>query len=182
MKWIGIVALFVIAVVGISMGYKNITNQAQPTVPPAQGVFSVTSPVFSEYGTIPKKYTCDGDNVSPPLSISNIPANATSLTLVVDDPDAPDGIFTHWTVWNIAAKTKEIIEGNSPQSSEQGINSAGKSGYSGPCPPSRHRYIFKLYALDTMIGLDGKATVSNLEAAMRGHIVAESHLIGVYQR
>lgn len=182
MKWIGSVALLLIVVVGISMGYKNFTNQVKPTLSPAQGDFRVSSPAFGEYGTIPKKYTCDGDNVSPPLTISNIPANTTSLALVVDDPDAPVGTFIHWTVWNIAPTTKEITEGESPHASQQGINSAGKTGYTGPCPPSRHRYFFKLYALDTMIGLDGKANASDLEAAMHGHVIAQSRLIGVYQR
>lgn len=192
MKWIGIVALFIIAVVGISMGYQIFTdrsmkystqpNKIQLTPPPMQGEFRVSSPAFGEYGTIPKKYTCDGDNVSPPLIISNIPSNTKSLALVVDDPDAPVGTFIHWTVWNIASTTKEIIEGESPHASQQGVNSAGKTGYTGPCPPSRHRYFFKLYALDATIGLDGKANVSDLEVAMHGHIIAESHLIGVYQR
>lgn len=188
MKWIGIVVLLLVASIGISLGYQRYTHRStlvltqvekgQPTITPTQEAFRVSSSAFGGYGTIPKKYTCDGDNVSPPLSIANIPSNATSLALVVEDPDAPVGTFTHWIVWNIAPTTKDIAEGESPHASEQGINSAGKSGYTGPCPPSRHRYFFKLYALDTTIGLDGKANVSDLEAAMHGHIIAESHLIG----
>lgn len=192
MKWIGIVVLVLVASMGISLGYQGYIqrstlvrtqpNQNQPALTPTQGDFRVSSPAFGEYGKIPPKYTCDGDNVSPPLSISHIPNEAKSLALIVDDPDAPVGTFIHWIVWNIASITKEVVEGESPQAAQQGINSAGKTGYTGPCPPSRHRYFFKLYALDSTIGLDGKAKATDLEAAMRGHIIAESHAIGVYDR
>lgn len=171
-----------LAILSIRNQHKTTTKLPIPTVVIKENEFQLTSPAFGEYEMIPKKYTCDGANINPPLTISNIASGTKSLALVVDDPDAPLGTFVHWVVWNIAPGTLEIKEGVSPQAAQQGMNSAGRNGYMGPCPPARHRYFFKLYALDATIGLDGKSTDQDLVKAMSGHIIAESHLIGIYRR
>jgi len=144
---------------------------------------TLTSSAFSHNENIPKQYTCDGENINPPLTISAIPMNAKSLALIVDDPDAPAGTWFHWLIWNITPETKEIPEGSVPDRAMEGTTSFGKPGYGGPCPPAgTHRYFFKLYALDTVIGLDNKATVTELEREMQGHSVAQTQLVGRYSR
>jgi Raf kinase inhibitor-like YbhB/YbcL family protein len=143
----------------------------------------LVSSAFVHDKTIPSTYTCDGENINPPLSISDVSKDTKSLALVIDDPDAPMGTWVHWTVWNIAPTTAEISENSVPEKATQGTTSFGKPGYGGPCPPSgTHRYFFKLFALDTMIELDGKATVAEIEEAMKGHILAQTQLIGRYGR
>ena len=142
----------------------------------------LTSSAFTHNGQIPSEYTCDGDDLSPPLSISDAPLNAKSLVLINDDPDAPVGTWDHWVVFNINPSTKEISKGKEPQGTA-GKNSWGKTGYGGPCPPSgTHRYFFKLYALDTMLHLPVGSTKKNLEMAMQGHIIGQAQLIGNYKR
>src|ERR1700730_16873973 len=119
----------------------------------AGGKMKITSPAFQEGGNIPQKFTCDGANVNPALRLEGITADAKSLVLIVDDPDAPGGSFTHWLIWNIDPKASEISEGSAPKGA-QGKNDFGKSGYGGPCPPSgTHRYFFKLFALDQPLNL-----------------------------
>ena len=143
----------------------------------------IASPAFVSNGYIPARYTCDGTDISPPLEIGNIPAEAKSLTLIVDDPDAPVGMWVHWVVWNIDPATREIGEDSVPHAATQGKNDWKRNGYGGPCPPSGvHRYFFKLYALDTKLNLGAGTTKSNLEKAMEGHILAKSELIGLYKR
>jgi Raf kinase inhibitor-like YbhB/YbcL family protein len=144
---------------------------------------TVSSPVFKTNGTIPSKYTCDGVNVNPPLSIEHVPAGTKSLALIVDDPDAPAGIWVHWVLWNIRPETKEVRENSVPKGSQQGINDFRKHPYSGPCPPSgTHRYVFKIYALDTILTISPEATKADLEKAMKGHIIEQAHTIGLYKR
>lgn len=144
---------------------------------------NIQSPAFSHNGAIPPKYTCDGDDVSPPLLISGAPKNAKSLALIADDPDAPRGTWVHWVAWNIPPETMEIAEGALPADARDGVTDFGRAGYGGPCPPSgTHRYFFKLYALDTMLNLSATATKTDLEGAMRGHILAETQLVGTYCR
>lgn len=143
----------------------------------------LTSPVFEYNDPIPSKYTCDGDNVNPPLFIKNVPPNTKSLVLIVDDPDAPVKIWAHWILFNIAPKTKEIVENSVPVGAVQGETSFGKPGYGGPCPPGgTHRYFFKLYALDTKLSVSSKATKEAVETLMKGHILAQTELLGVYSR
>lgn len=143
----------------------------------------IESAAFGHNQAIPSKYTCDGQNVNPPLTFSDVPSDAKSLVLINDDPDAPAGTWVHWTVWNISSQTTEIAEDSVPQGSVEGVTSFGKPGYGGPCPPSgTHRYFFKLYALDTTLDLDQSATKQDLEKAMEGHILAEASLIGLYSR
>lgn len=142
----------------------------------------ITSSAFQQGGNIPSKFSCDGANTSPPLQISDVPSGAKSLVLVVDDPDAPSGLFTHWTVWNIPPQTSTIAEGSTPKG-VQGTNDFGKSGYGGPCPPSgAHRYYFKIFALDRDLDLPSGAKRSQLDAAMKGHVIAQGQLMGRYAR
>jgi len=142
----------------------------------------LTSSAFTHNGSIPSEFTCDGYNVSLPLSISDIPQSAKSLALICDDPDAPVGIWDHWIVFNIPPSTKEIQKGTEPNGTS-GKNSWGKTGYGGPCPPSgTHRYFFKLYALDTMLNLLEGSNKKQIEAAMQGHALAKAELVGLYKR
>jgi Raf kinase inhibitor-like YbhB/YbcL family protein len=142
----------------------------------------ITSSAFQEGANIPSQFTCDGAGTSPPLQIADIPSEAKSLALIVDDPDAPSGLFTHWMVWNIPPQTSAVGEGNTPKG-VQGTNDFGKSGYGGPCPPSgTHRYYFKIFALDRELDLPFGAKRGQLDAAMRGHIVAQGELMGRYSK
>jgi Raf kinase inhibitor-like YbhB/YbcL family protein len=141
----------------------------------------VTSTVFTDNGIIPAKYTCEGQNVNPPLHIGNIPAGAKSLALILHDPDAPmPGGFTHWVMWNIDTKG-EIAE--QFKGAEQGLNGAKKHGYMGMCPPSgTHHYHFRVYALDTKLTLPATTDKAGLENAIKGHIVSEADLVGLYKK
>ena len=142
----------------------------------------LTSSAFAHNVQIPSEFTCDGSDLSPPLSISDVPSNAKSLVLISDDPDAPVGTWDHWVVFNIPASAKEIPKGTEPKGTG-GKNSWGRTGYGGPCPPSgTHRYFFKLYALDTMLNLPEGAAKKDIEKAMQGHIITRAELMGTYKR
>jgi Raf kinase inhibitor-like YbhB/YbcL family protein len=144
-------------------------------------VLTIKSLSFQHNSSIPKKYSCDGEDTNPPLTIEDVPKESKSLALVVDDPDAPGGTFDHWVVWNIPASTTKIAENSVPGT--EGLNSARQKGFMGPCPPSgTHRYFFKVYALDTELNLGAKSIKRDLEKAMQGHIVAKGELIGLYHR
>jgi Raf kinase inhibitor-like YbhB/YbcL family protein len=142
---------------------------------------TVISSAFENQQSIPKKYSCDGEEVNPPLTITGIPPETKSLTLIVDDPDAPSGIFDHWILWNIPPDAV-IVENSAPGT--QGLNSAGQHGYIGMCPPSgTHRYFFKVYALDVKLSLNANAVrKKDLEKAMQGHVLAKGELVGLYSR
>lgn len=143
----------------------------------------LASSAFADNNFIPAKYTCDGENVNPPLEISNVPENAQSLVLIVDDPDAPAGDWVHWTLWNILPQTKNILENSVPAGAAKGITDFGRPGYGGPCPPSgAHRYQFKLYAVDTTLDLSSSARKKDIENAISGHIISQSTLVGIYKR
>ncbi len=142
-----------------------------------------TSPAFSGGGAIPGTYTCDGTDVSPPLVIGPVPAGTRSLALIMDDPDAPVGIWVHWVLWNIPPRTREIRENNVPSGTSQGRNDWHRIGYGGPCPPSgTHRYFFRLYALDTLLNLGAATTKTELERAMQGHVLGKGELMGTYRK
>ncbi len=153
---------------------------------------TLTSPVIRHNADIPARYTCDGDDVSPPLSWSGVPAGAKSLVLIIDDPDAPDPkaprmTWVHWVLYNIPPDATGFAEGvdakDLPKGTLEGINDWKRTGYGGPCPPiGRHRYFHKLYALDTVLPNLGRPTKAKLEDAMRGHILMQAELIGNYQR
>jgi Raf kinase inhibitor-like YbhB/YbcL family protein len=143
----------------------------------------ITSRSFTEGGTIPARYTCDGDDVNPSLTIGTVPEKAQSLALIMDDPDAPVGTWVHWVVWNMTPAHGVIQENSAPEGAVQGRNSWGKNRYGGPCPPSgSHRYFFKLFALDTLLTLPASADKGLLEKAMHGHILAEAQCMGTYKR
>ena len=143
----------------------------------------ITSTSFNNNEMIPAKYTCDGADVNPPLTITGIPENAKSLALIVDDPDAPSGTWVHWVVWNIGPKTREIAEGSLPKGAMLGMNDFRKLNYGGPCPPSgTHRYFFKLYALDALLDPGAQATKTALERSMKGRILDQAELVGRYRR
>ncbi len=161
--------------------FKPVPRQA--VFPAGSGNMRIQSPEFEQNGAIPAKFTCDGQDVSPRLDISGVPEAAASLVLVMDDPDAPMGDWVHWLVWNMPPRTTEIAEGAAPPGAVEGVTSFGKGGYGGPCPPSgRHRYFFKLYALDQTLALGPDAGAAQLEAAMNGHILDQAGLVGVYAR
>jgi len=142
----------------------------------------IESPAFEHHSPIPQKYTCEGEDVSPPLIFQDIPKSTKSLALIVDDPDAPRGTFDHWIVWNIEPNNSKLAE--NATLSYQGKNHFNEVKYRGPCPPpgNPHRYFFKLFALDTTLSLQKGSSKSQLEEAMEGHILGRAELIGTYKR
>jgi len=145
----------------------------------------LTSESFEHNAVIPQKYTCDGQDISPQLKWDNVPEGTRAFAMICDDPDAPMGTWDHWIVFNIPVDTTEFPEDIRllPDGTKEGNNSWNRTGYGGPCPPDReHRYMFKLYALDTVLELDDGASKSELEAVMKGHILAQAELIGRYNR
>jgi Raf kinase inhibitor-like YbhB/YbcL family protein len=152
-------------------------------------LISVSSAAFSEGGTVPKEYTCEGQDKSPPLSWSGVPAGAKTLALIVDDPDAPSGPFTHWIVYNLPGKISALPE-NLPKTRSvanggiQAMNDFGRVGYNGPCPPggSPHHYHFRLYALTTELHLANDAGARELSEAMRGHVLSSGETVGLFAR
>jgi Raf kinase inhibitor-like YbhB/YbcL family protein len=148
----------------------------------------LTSSAFKDGGIIPSRYTCEGANISPPLTISDVPAHAKSLVLIVDDPDVPkhlraDQNWDHWIIFNMDPATQQILETLGPKSGLKGTTTYGHTRYGGPCPPDReHRYFFKLYALDIMLNLKEGAVKKEIEKAMQGHITASAQLMGRYEK
>jgi hypothetical protein len=149
----------------------------------AMASIQITSTAFQNNGTIPRQYTCDGQDINPPLVIEDCPKGTKSIALICDDPDAPVGIWVHWVIWNIFPDVKEIKENIVPTGAIVGVNDFRQNRYGGPCPPSgTHRYFFKVYALDTMLGISPNSTKADLEKAMKGHILGQGELIGLYKR
>ncbi|MBN1355583.1 YbhB/YbcL family Raf kinase inhibitor-like protein [bacterium] len=150
--------------------------------------FTLASGVFAEGGSIPVKYSCDGKDLSPPLSWSEPPDGTKSYVLIMDDPDAPVGTWDHWILYGIPVETRALPEGVAPEETipsvgTHGLNSWKRIGYGGPCPPSgTHRYFFRLYALDTDPGLPARQSKSQVETAIKNHILAQTTLMGRYSR
>jgi Raf kinase inhibitor-like YbhB/YbcL family protein len=141
----------------------------------------ISSPLFGDKQPIPSKYTCDGENINPPLRIKDVPEEAKSLVLIMEDPDAPSGLFTHWLVWNLGPTTEIIAEGTLPPEAIEGETSFGEVGYGGPCPPDKqHRYIFRLYALDSTLDLAPGAKREELEAGIKMITIETAELTGLY--
>ncbi len=142
----------------------------------------IRSDDFKNQQPIPKKFTCDGQGVSPVLHFHDVPQQSQSLVLIVDDPDAPSGTFDHWVVWNIPSDTQKLVEG--AQVGTQGVNGMGSQKYFGPCPPhgKPHRYFFKLFALDKKLDLKAGSSKQAVEEAMEGHVLDKAELVGTYQR
>jgi len=154
-----------------------------------KGTMQLTSTAFAQGQPIPAKYTCDGENVSPPLKWDGVPAGARSVVLIADDPDAPSGTWVHWVLYDLPANTKELPEGLPksqylPGGAKHGLNDFKHLGYGGPCPPGGkpHRYYFKLYALDGMLDLKPGATKKEVEQAMESRTLGQSQLMGTYKK
>ena len=157
-----------------------LTNPCQADEKEGGGSMKLTSREFENNNFIPRKFTCQGEDVNPELLVEDIPENTKSLALIVDDPDAPMGTWVHWVVYDIPVISR-IEEDSIP--GKQGRNDFGKRDYGGPCPPSgTHRYFFKIYALDTKLNLKEGARKSDLEKAMEGHILDKAELIGLYKK
>ncbi len=138
--------------------------------------------VFENNEKIPEKYTCQGQDINPPLFFEDIPENTVSLVMIMDDPDAPMGTWDHWILFNMPVIGK-INENSTPENTKIGKNSWEKTEYGGPCPPyGTHRYFFKLYALDTNLNLENGASKKQIEEAMQGHVIARAELIGLYEK
>jgi Raf kinase inhibitor-like YbhB/YbcL family protein len=175
------------------IGAVTVTGAALvPAATEAQMALKITSPAFEDNAAIPAKYTCEGDDLSPPLSWSGVPDGTKSLVLIVDDPDAPDPaapqrVWVHWVLYNLPPGTEGLAENANklglPAGTKAGLNDWKRADYGGPCPPiGRHRYFHKLYALDTVLsGLD-KPTKGEVEGAMKGHVLGEAQIIGTYQK
>jgi Raf kinase inhibitor-like YbhB/YbcL family protein len=188
----------IVLVLGLLSGCGD-RGAALPAVSPAAPSIRLTSPAFIEGGMIPREFTCEGANRSPPLEWSGVPQAARSLALICDDPDAPGGTWSHWVAYNLSPEITSLeqgVEADTVAALEpkivvkqprlgvvQGFNDFGKIGYGGPCPPSGvHHYVFRLYALDEQTRLPPGATRATVFKAIEGHILAEGHLIGKYAR
>lgn len=146
------------------------------------GDFQLASAVFQDNEAMPVKYTCEGGDVNPPLTLRNVPAKAKSLVLTVSDPDAPEGTWAHWVLYNIPPNTTEIIENTNPGT--EGLSDFGKYAYGGPCPSDLrlHHYIFHAYALNTILSINEGPSMTEVERAIRGHIIAQARLTATYQK
>lgn len=181
-----------IVVLALVLGFYGVrrVNEADIAGDPAGKTLAVTSASFSDGATIPAKCTCDGSNLSPELAWSGEPATTQSILIFVDDPDAPFA-FVHWIAFNLPASIHELPEGASehagagmPEGSKEGENGFGNSGYGGPCPPGTkpHHYVFRVYALDSSLSLLSGAKKSDLTGAIKGHVLAEGKIVGLYSR
>jgi Raf kinase inhibitor-like YbhB/YbcL family protein len=190
MKYVSLSLLLTLIVAAFACGQKE--EARQDTASDVRGdsamAIRITSPAFDEGGMIPKKYTCDGDDVSPALNWEGVPDGTKSLALICDDPDAPAKTWVHWVLYNIPPDTIGLPEGvpsdtTLDNGTKHGITDFGRYGYGGPCPPSgTHRYFFKLYALDTLLDLTGKVDKAAVETAMKGHILDSGELMCRYSR
>jgi Raf kinase inhibitor-like YbhB/YbcL family protein len=185
---------FILLFIFLAFGLSSCGATPTPASAPQEGgqtmTFELTSSAFGQGETIPVKYTCDGEDISPPLRWSDPPEGTQSFALIADDPDAPVGTWVHWVLFNLPAETREVPEQATPPAGSQGPNyvvdgknSWKRTGYGGPCPPGgTHRYFFKLYALDTMLDLAAGATKEQLLQAMEGHILGQAEVMGTYSR
>lgn len=143
----------------------------------------ISSPVFTDRGNLPSKYTCDGEDINPPLEFENIPEDTISLVLTVEDPDSPGKTWLHWTIYNIDPHTEKIHEDTKPPGALECMSDFGQVGYGGPCPSKGvHRYNFKVFALDTTLDLTEDSKLSEIYQAMQGHIIEEAQITGLYTR
>ena len=195
MRWMAVCGGVVLVIAAVSWGFamrgspeKGTMSETHYSMQEDTG-FRITSAAFEDGGVIPSRYTCDGANVSPSVVFHGVPPGAKSLVIIADDPDVPrelgGGVFDHWILFNIPPTVTGIPEGGS--AGIAGVNGGGERGYFGPCPPPRyepheHRYFFKAFALDTTLSLSDGASKAEVEAALIGHVLAESVLLGRYQR
>ncbi|MEU5591983.1 YbhB/YbcL family Raf kinase inhibitor-like protein [Streptomyces sp. NPDC020298] len=183
----GSVIATVVTAIGVVSGCAD-TGGGDSSAPSATAAhrITVTSSAFAEGGTIPRRHTCDGEDVSPPLALTGVPAHTAALVVLAEDPDAPHGTFTHWLVWGIDPHETRLAAGRVPADATQGRNGFGKTGYGGPCPPRGdrpHRYVFSVYATDRPLnGLPSGATADTVRTALTGHTLAQGTLTGRYGR
>lgn len=178
---VGIAALIVLAGAWYAFN-RNPIRISDTKYMPMAAILSLTSSTFKNEEPIPSGFTCDGEGISPPLSWEHVPEGATSFVLIMDDPDALGGTWDHWIVFNIPPTVTGVAEGEEPEG-VGGASSFERSGYGGPCPPSgSHRYVFHLYALDTMLDVGEGASKQEILRAMEGHVIAKAELIGTYER
>ncbi|WP_367320244.1 YbhB/YbcL family Raf kinase inhibitor-like protein [Streptomyces sp. HUAS ZL42] len=172
------------AALGLVAGCGDDESDSGVPAPSASQRITVTSPAFTEGGTIPRRYTCDGEDVSPPLHLAAVPANTSELVLLAEDPDAPHGTFTHWLVWGVGPHDTDWPAGEVPRDAEQGRNGFEKTGYGGPCPPKGkpHHYVFTVYATDQPLDLRADASADDVRSALTGHTLAAGTLTGRYGR
>lgn len=177
------IALLLLLCIGLWLGGCKATPPAETQEGESEMAIQMVSAAFTEGSGIPKKHTCDGEDISPQLGWSGVPQGTKSLALIMDDPDAPGRVFVHWVLFDIPASLTELPEGTTG-SGIAGTNNFRRTGYNGPCPPagSNHRYFFKLYALDQELKLAAGASKADLEEAMQGHILASGQLMGKYGR
>ena len=181
--------LIAIAFAACVRRFQSVTTPVPAGAPAdSKAEIKFSSSAFSDGQSIPRPYTCDGVNVSPPLEWSGVPKTAKTMAIVCDDPDAPGGTWVHWVLYNLPAENIGLVE-NLPANENvkaggfQGLNDFGKTGYGGPCPPSgTHRYFFRVYALDSELPLKAGATKAELMKVMEGHIVLQGQLTGTYRR
>jgi len=175
----------VVWLAALSFAWAMTACASEPVKTPS--TIQVLSKAFSNGGAIPARFTCDGSNLSPDLAWSDPPAGVKSLVIICDDPDAPAGTWVHWVLYGLPASEKGLAEGTqaaAPSPARHGLNSWSRMGYGGPCPPpgKPHRYFFKVYALDTLLGLPAGATKAQILEAMKGHVLAQGEIMGTYQR
>lgn len=174
--------LIFISILLVTFGTWFVLNRKSQEQFKTIGNMKITSSAFEYNQYIPKKYTCDGENVNPPLTFSEVPSEAKSLVLIVSDPDAPSGDWTHWIVFNISPDIKNVDEYSTPKGTVA-RNSFSKNEYGGPCPPSgTHRYIFALYALDTILSLDRNVDKKTVLKSINSHVLSQTEITGVYSR
>ncbi len=188
-----IIIIVIVLLVAGGVLYKTVIKPKPAVAPQSAGSgasqnstptdMKIESSAFGPNGDIPVKFTCDGDNINPPLKFSGVPQNTQSLVLIMDDPDAPTGTWVHWILWNIPSNVVEIAEKSVPAGAVQGATSSGQNSYGGPCPPSgTHRYFFKVYALDAKLSIPSYSDKAALEKAMEGHVINQAQLVGLYKR
>lgn len=178
-----ILILFLLLLLSSCSGLVSTSNSDENFLIIKNNHMKLTSPNFESNSSIPAKYTCDGEDISPELQIAEVPATAQSLALIVDDPDATNGDWVHWLLWNINPQTQVIAAGQVPAETTQGLTDFGQNKYGGPCPSSgTHHYHFKLYALNISLNLPASSTKKDLETALEEHIIDSTELIGLYER
>lgn len=180
-----IVIVAVAAALGSVAGCGGDGDGPSVPTPSASQRIAVTSTAFTENGIVPRRYTCDGANVPPPLAFTGVPADAAELVVVLEDPNAPHGTFTHWLMWGVPARDTRLTAGTVPGGATEGRNSFKKTGYGGPCPPkgaAPHRYVVSVYAADRKLALDTDASPDDVRRALTGHTLASGTLTGRYGR
>ena len=182
---LGLIILGIALVIMINQTFRREVPSVEPAVQTVEGAkFALSSTAFEADQPIPAVYTCSGANINPPLTIENPPGNAKEFVLVVHDPDAANGDWTHWIAWNIPVDTTSIAEHSLPAGATEGTTDFGKSGYGGPCPPNgsgKHRYVFELYALNDTLNLPPTTSRDVLLAAINGKVLSRTQLVGTVQ-